>query len=310
MLEQETSFTSNDSQQANISKSPQSQLCDKILINYAQDAIKTIKTLRQQCTIKSIFSFLREHKPDDERIQHLTEKELARQLDLGVSDGILSRKFGSEWQQKQLATNTPVKMNQQANNYSTALYSIPLNNEQNDSKQHDILTLLIKSIAILNKQNFNLSQHFPENNETEQSCSLNSICKYLLENYKFQLDTHTATITEQISTRLNEYICFLLISNEKIFVKVNSSEQFTYKLNSNYIQKKLKQQQQLKQSPSKLLNITQSDFNDLKADSVLAIHLDTDFIFKNLHFKPPFSIEQILKIESIKKVTSLDSTEM
>lgn len=290
--------------------SPLDQQCDKILINHVQDAIKTIKNSRQQCNIKSIFTYLREKMPTDEKIAQLTENELMRQLELGVREGILSRKFGSDyyWQHK-----SPVK------NSNQTTYSLPLINDTDSSSSsgtelkkkqlNDLLTILIKSIAVLNKQNFSIHDKNSENNETETTCSLISLCKYLNESYKFQLDNNNETShssADDIQARLNECIHYLLTSNEKIFVKVKTSDELTYKLNSNYIQKKLKQQQQLKSSPLK--SDTDSSPVKFKSDSILARHLTVEFIAKNFNFFPPYSAEQILKIESVKRPASLDES--
>ena len=65
MLDQDNTSPSSPTKTAYLhaaptSKTPLDQQCDKILINHVQDAIKTIKNSRQQCNIKSIFTYLRE----------------------------------------------------------------------------------------------------------------------------------------------------------------------------------------------------------------------------------------------------------
>lgn len=69
--------------------------CDQAIVNYVHEAIITIKSLKQQCNISRIFSYLKEKIPDNEKIIKLTEKGLIKQLDLAVKEGILSRKYGS-----------------------------------------------------------------------------------------------------------------------------------------------------------------------------------------------------------------------
>lgn len=69
--------------------------CDQKIVNYVHDAILDIKSLKQQCNISRIFSYLKEKMPDNEKIMNLTEKCLIRQLDMAVKEGILSRKYGS-----------------------------------------------------------------------------------------------------------------------------------------------------------------------------------------------------------------------
>ena len=69
--------------------------CDQVIINHVQDAIISIKALKEQCNISRIFKHLKENLPADEKIKVLTEKCLIRQLEMAVSEGILSRKYGS-----------------------------------------------------------------------------------------------------------------------------------------------------------------------------------------------------------------------
>ena len=284
------------------SLSPSKQVCDKILINYAQDAIKTIKNLHQQCNIKSIYSYLRENKPNDEKIIHLTEKELVRQLNLGVGDGILSRKSVSDWQQQQQQLISPTKM---------STYLLP-ESITNSDKLKPILVLLIQTISKLNNQNFTKSI---ETKSDTNSYTISSICKYLIETYKFKIvDNSNNSISSdafdsnnRINSHLKECIQYLLKNNEKIFLKTKlesssssssntNEDMFAYKLDSEYIQKKLEENNKQKISISK----------SYENDSVLGKYLDENYIFKNLNFKTPFNPEQIIQIESIKRPASLD----
>ena len=179
----------------------QPQLCDKILVDYALDAIKIIKKLHQKCDIKSIFSYLREQKPKDEKILHLTEKELVRQLNLAVSDGILLRKSVSEWQQKQLSISSPIK----STNTTPHILPESLNNSDKETKK-EFLILLVETISKLNNQYINtkqMNQATIETTTAEQtkSCHISSICKYLIETNKFKiLDNSSNSIKETRSS--------------------------------------------------------------------------------------------------------------
>ncbi len=305
-------------------------LCDKVLINYVQDAIKTIKHLRQACDIKSIFNYLREHMPNDEKISKLNEKELVLQLELAVRDGILSRKGNSDWQQK-----SPVKQAAASPNNSTisGVYVLPDLASDRSKSLNDLLPLLIKSIASLNKQNFGFSKVCTENNEKEFTCSLDSICKYLNEHYKFQLASKqpSAADSKQIQSNLKEFVNYLLTSNEKIFVTVKSSFNGAteFKLNSIYIQKKIKERNQHKNSPNNNFNgnnnnnnnksfqltesfssVSNSPTKSVRKESVPGKNLDVDYILKNLNFKPPYTPEQIVTIESIKRPTAMEINDL
>lgn len=67
--------------------------CDLAIINYVQDAILSIKELKQPCNITRIFCFIKQKHSEDKKVTALTEPELVRQLELAVTDGLLSRKL-------------------------------------------------------------------------------------------------------------------------------------------------------------------------------------------------------------------------
>ena len=74
---------------------PPTLCCDPAIISHIQNAIISIKNLKQQCNITRIFIYLKENLTDDEKIKNLTEACLIRQLEMAVSEGILSRKISN-----------------------------------------------------------------------------------------------------------------------------------------------------------------------------------------------------------------------
>ena len=77
------------------SSEPPTLTCDPVIINHIQDAIISIKNLKQQCNITRIFLYLKENLSNNEKIKGLTDTCLMRQLEMAVTDGILSRKLSS-----------------------------------------------------------------------------------------------------------------------------------------------------------------------------------------------------------------------
>ncbi len=77
------------------SSEPPTLTCDPVIIDHIQDAIISIKKLKQQCNITRIFLYLKENLPNNEKIKNLKEACLIRQLEMAVTDGILSRKLSS-----------------------------------------------------------------------------------------------------------------------------------------------------------------------------------------------------------------------
>ncbi len=379
-------------------------LCDQLLIKYVQEAITLMKKEQQQCNLKSIFTYLkRNYLSIYERIEQLTERELMKQLELAVKEGILSRKFGgssssssssSKPVETQIGTSSSSSPSSTTNVIgspsSSKLFKLPvwsanetkLTSDQANTRQHInlILQLLIKSIAVLNKQNFNdLKAGAPDsksptrtstNGHTSQthenSCSLQSICKYLMDTYRFELvktapnDTVKcdSTNNEQIEKSLTEWVKYLLKKNEKIFIRIGDDESqsesvtATYKLNATYIQQKLQQTQKtpVKQEPPVEARAQQSQAKqqetissshestqlpatsktsptvvpktpkkqEIKLDEKIqrsaqktprktaeakipSKELTIEVISERLGFKPPYTVDQILLIESIKK---------
>jgi hypothetical protein len=113
----------------------------------------------------------------------------------------------------------------------------------------------MKSLALLNKQNITAERDPAKQPDNETSSTLGQICTFLQDHYTFQLDEPTAETTTAASRRLSECVAYLLRKNNgKVFIRLRGrsdteeSDSHTFKLNANYICKKLiQQQQQLRQ---------------------------------------------------------------
>jgi hypothetical protein len=302
---------SNTTESINIQKTSESSMSkqqstpkvDPILIKYVQEAIIYIKEEKQQCNLKSIFSYLKQNKANESCIVSLTEKDLMKQLEMGVKEGILSRKFGGNNQTPQkptMSSSQPIQASQMSESNPTRTkyflpivnHSVAMNALDNQSRQNInlLLQLLIKSIAILNRQNFQLDVTI--NLDNENSCSLSDMCTYLTEKFDFELQDEPSTANEVLIDRLKSCIVYLIKKNEKIFIKIIEQNEEKYKLNSIYIRQKL-QQNQFKPTPAK---------SNLES-TVKPQDISIELIEKLLNFKPPFNREQIMTIESIKKPT-------
>lgn len=295
------------------SSSPSKLQCDHKLIQHVQDAIVYIKDQRQQCNLKSIFQRIKAVNSDHPKLATLTEKELMKQLELAVKDGILSRKLGG-------SLNGPAKPALKSPTSTSQVYKLPNMREPLSEldRQHLslLLQLLIKSIAALNQQNFSDIQSIASGASgptNEKTCSLLTIRKYLSDTYKFQ----PAVLSEEQPELdcLKECVAYLLKKNEKIFIKCeqheasggenDDEEKYKYKLNSTYIQQKLQQTQLIaQQSVKSKLAEQQPDLKQIES-SVSAKDLNLDIINKLLGYSPPFKPEQIVRIESLKKPTVL-----
>ena len=315
------------------SKQHHTSTVDPVLIEYVQQAIIYIKKEKQQCNLKSIFGYLKQNKTNESCVVSLTEKDLMKQLEMGVKEGILSRKFGggnnNQTPQKQqtmpstqssqmseslsITTTTTTTTNQPARiKYFLPIVNdnIAINSLENKSRQNInlLLQLLIKSVAILNRQNF---QSEPAVNlDNENSCSLNDICKYLTDKFDFELQeetTSSANITNDVKIdRLKLCIIYLINKNEKIFIKLNDQNEEKFKLNSIYIRQKLQQNQFKPNNPSQITSSTTTSTTTAKSNlesTVKPQDISIDLIEKLLNFKPPYNREQIMTIESIKKPT-------
>jgi hypothetical protein len=246
-------------------KSPSSFSSDFTLIQYVQEAIQYIKNQKQQCNVKSIFSYLKQNHNDYSKVQTLTERELMNQLELAVKDGVLSRKFGGN-QKPSNASSTcnsanpsPVKSCSTSTTATTSdsvakaqtqvEYRIP-NQDQSisDRDKKDlniILQFLMKSVAHLTKQIFKQQIKAGSSPETtaDLTCGIEEICTHLSNQYKFKIDQNSDNNQQLVYDSLKEVLTRLLNKHDKIFLKEASSGSIRYKLNSAYIQEKLQSTQ-------------------------------------------------------------------
>lgn len=244
--------------------------CDEDIINYVQDAIISIKALKQHCNISRIFSYLKEKMPDNEKIADLTETCLIRQLELAVEDGILSKKFkrsmsGSENKTNGLSSNYRLNIEDNA----SQVFKLPVSDftlqESVQGKQLGaLLQLLMKSMAYLNKQHVSANIEATLGSESNESSStLDQICQFMKQTYNFELDKVQTLVsptkqTMNIAHALNECVGYLLKKNEgKIFHRVKnicedgSETAPGFKLNKLYIHKKLIESQKLHKNHNK-----------------------------------------------------------
>lgn len=385
--------TNNDAKPALSHISPSNPKCDVNLIHHVQSAIQSIKQQQQQCNIKSIYLYLKTNLSHlYPRINTLTEKDLIIQLELGVREGILSRKYSGNC----TPTSTGSSSNSTSPNRSptsisslsclTSMHNIPtyiipkinynnlttttVNNIKKQTlvlnqseRQHLnlILQLLIKSVASLNNQNFHDIQSKsnneiidPVNQNPSQTCSINIICKYLLDKFKFRIeelrdpasgdfDRNINQTQSELFDELRPCVRYLMSKNEKMFIKTeiesanDDDNKYSYKLNSQYINQKLRQNLKspppVKVKPTTTTSTTTTtapqispktekldtikteqkpliiETNNLES-SVAPEEVTVELVEKLLGIRPPYSAEQILKIESLKKppISSPDSS--
>jgi hypothetical protein len=236
-------------------RSPGPGGADPLLIQYVQEAIQYIKAQRQQCNVKSIFAHLRHHHSDFNKVVTLTERELMHQLELGVKDGILSRKFGSAAPTGTApaafktvssgGSSTPVSpvksmrsTNSSNNLQSSAEIKLPnLDQAVAEKDKRDlnlILQLLMKAIATLTKQIFadrrqslgsKLSPKTTASNTEEPCwCTVHDICTHLMQHNRFKLSENCVNgdvpvLPQIIFENLSRIILHLANKHEKIFLK-------------------------------------------------------------------------------------------
>ena len=149
---------------------------DKTLIQYIQTAILNIKKDRVQCNLKSIFSYLKENYMDYTLVQTLNEKDLMKHLEMGVKEGILSRKFGGNSKSNPTAPSSAKLCDQLIKLPCSTKGTKDENLDEHKSLVSQLLPLLIKAFFSLNKEN-NVDTFF----------SLNCLCNHLSESYKFEV---------------------------------------------------------------------------------------------------------------------------
>ena len=261
VLTSPTNHNPNSSPINAVKKSPGSCSSDSTLIQYVQEAITSIKALRQQCNVKSILTHLRQHHSDYPNVNTLTERELMHQLELGVKDGILSRKFNSNTPPVSStlpATSSPAKAAVKPTNGNITdeicLPNIDQTLNESDKKGlNSILQLLMKTVATLTKTSFTeAKQKSPSAQgivDEPSWCTLADILALMQKSSRFRPSAsfNDSNRLEVINEHLRKVVLHLVNKQDKIFLKnVFDADLNKYKirLNSSYIQEKLHATQQ------------------------------------------------------------------
>ena len=231
-------------EQNNTSNQEQHTAADKTLIQYIQNAIIYIKKERQQCNLKSIYAYLKQHYNDYGTVQTLCEKDLMKHLEAGVREGILSRKFGDKTNTASSSAQQTDAANSSKRVISTASpFKLPasLPSEATASADVDkallnlILPVLIRAVVHLNDQKLNSTSEPTNEDErsadqalNENTSSLTRICTYLSEVYTFEMAGDSGEKNEGadgLFRRLKECVKYLLKKNEKIFIIKKGTQQ-------------------------------------------------------------------------------------
>lgn len=169
--------------------------CDRELIKHVMDVIQEIKNAKRQCHVHSINEHLKEKYRDIyPRVRQLSDIDLMRELDLAVKEGILSKKF----RQSNAADSTPQSTSPSSTAASLATHRLPRLETLNDDKQDErdkkdssnLIQLIIKAIASLNKQNFHMPDRSPEKVETKSEsnmCTIEELVKFMTKRNKLVL---------------------------------------------------------------------------------------------------------------------------
>jgi hypothetical protein len=232
-----------------------------------QDAIQHIKKERQQCNVKSILGHLKLHHSDNKLVGTMNERDLMNQLELGVKDGILSRKFRSNQATSSAATpsSSSTASSSPAKTVVRAVTNLPapsgneirlpnLDHATSDKDKRDlniILQLQMKAIALLTKQSFAeiKSQVKSPRNEDQEPCwcTITDICSYLMQQHKFRM-SDGGSDANAVYQSLMRIVFHLANKQEKIFLKQSTNgdqsapivaDNCKIRLNSVYIQEKL-----------------------------------------------------------------------
>ncbi|RNA32496.1 hypothetical protein BpHYR1_029333, partial [Brachionus plicatilis] len=234
--------------------------CDPQIIKYLQETIQYMKQKHLQCNLKSIYQHLKQNYTDKcELIAALSEKDLMNQLELAVDEGILSRKFAP--------SNTTTKINCQ-------MYHIPKLSSDSSSERHNlnlILQIVIKSMSVLNQQNFSDAVCEPSAAD-HLTCSLDQITTYLLKNYKFSENGDAELL-------LSRCVRHLLDKHDKIFIETSADQ---FKLNSVYVRQKLYPKSK-------------------ETGSLDAKDVSVQQIERVLGIRPPYTAADIVRIERAKR---------
>jgi hypothetical protein len=168
--------------------------CDRELLKYVMIVINDIKKEKRICHVISINEHLKEKYGNIyPRIRQLSDKDLMRELDMAVKEGILSKRP----RQTKSDSNTSDLSSTSTERSSVFIYRLPrlesinADNQDEDEKNgtSDLLKLLIRTIAIFNKQNFNLSSDLDKSNSEigSKMCTIEDIVKYMIKHNKLVL---------------------------------------------------------------------------------------------------------------------------
>jgi hypothetical protein len=129
---------------------------DKVVINYVQQAILSMRALHKQCNIVTILKYLKETQPENEKIHALTEKCLTRQMELATRDGVLARKISSKLQSNLFNSNNSDTNKNRESTMNPTIYEVPGNKFPNkeDSKQVKLLNFLFFLVVESKRKNF------------------------------------------------------------------------------------------------------------------------------------------------------------
>jgi len=106
-----------------------------------------------------------------------------------------------------------------------------------------LLQILMKCLAMLNRQNFETSTKHVDV-ASERTSTLDEICTFLRETAKFQLDVDHEVTDDRLMSGLRDCVRYCLRKNEKLFVRIKpredcGSDEYRFKLDSVYIRQKM-----------------------------------------------------------------------
>ena len=189
--------------------------CDRELLKYVMMVINEIKNEKRICHVISINEHLKEKYGNVyPRVRQLSDKDLMRELDMAVKEGILSKKFrqnsnSSSTPKRELEEGLMSKDSKQTNSdlsltspssterSSVFIYRLPrlesinADNQDEDEKNgtSDLLKLLIRTVSIFSKQNFDLSSDLDKSKSEigSKMCTIEDIVKYMIKHNKLVL---------------------------------------------------------------------------------------------------------------------------
>lgn len=246
--------------------------CDRELLKYVMIVINEIKKEKRICHVISINEQLKEKYGNIyPRVRQLSDKDLMKELDMAVKEGILSKR--PRQTSKQATSDLSSTSPSSTERSSVFIYRLPrlrsiiTDNQDEDEKNgtSDLLKLLIRTIAIFNKQNFNLSSDLDKSKSEigSQMCTIEDIVKYMIKHNKlvlyylnwFGLFMNQSKFyvnfprfearTKNLHNELKSIVFELMTTrkNQQLFLKkeaFDEMDRYMYRLNDDYITSKLK----------------------------------------------------------------------